>query len=300
MNTREIIKVKGFLGKNNVADAARIQPSRGKSFLAECLNTDIDDELMPHRRDGYGVSVRAGTAFHSMWSNGSTCLVMDGSTLKKLNTDYTLSTIRASSGTGIMSYVDVPPKIYLTNGTILGNIENDVFAEFTVPADSTYKVLMPAGHLVEWYNGRLLVAKDKTIWYSDAMFPGVMDERKNFKSFSSRITMMAAVRDGVWVSDEHKTYFLAGADFKDASLTVRENSKAIEGTAIKIDAQDVDGIEAMGMVVIWISKNGPCLGGNEGYFKNLTKAHYVIGEKTAGASILRKVDNFNQYLVSVT
>ena len=56
-----MFEIKGFRGKNNVADPARILPSGGASFLAECRDADIDDELMVHRRKGFGPPVYPGS-----------------------------------------------------------------------------------------------------------------------------------------------------------------------------------------------------------------------------------------------
>jgi len=299
MNTREIIKIKAFLGKNNVADAARIQPNKGKSFLSECLNVDIDDEFMPHRRDGYGVSVQSGSGFHSLWSNGEICLVVYGVNLMKVKTDYSLSTIKANAGSGSVSYADVPPKIFLTNENIIGYVENSVFSDFLLPSDMTYKILMPPGQLVEWYHGRLIVARGNDLWWSDAMAPMIRDERRNFKSFPSKISMMGSVADGIWLADQQNTYFLSGADIKDSVLMQKSNKPAIFGTSLKCDSQDINDLESSGQIVVWLSENGVCVGGAQGYFKELTRNTYNLTGKTEGSAIMRKTGNFNQVLASM-
>jgi len=58
--TQPMFEIRGFRGKNNVADPARILPSEGASFLAECRDADIDDELMVHKRAGFGSSCVLG------------------------------------------------------------------------------------------------------------------------------------------------------------------------------------------------------------------------------------------------
>jgi len=299
MNTQEIIKIKGFLGKNNVSDAARVVPKRGLAYLTECINVDIDNDLMPHRSSGYETAVVSGTRIHSLWSNGSVCLFVHGNDLKIMDAAHSPSLLQASGGSGRMSYVDIPPKIFLTNESIIGYVQDLTFSAFTLPSEMTYKILMPAGHLIGWYNGRLLVARGNDIWYSDAMYPGIMDERRNFKSFPSRISMMGSVQNGLWVSDQQNVYFLSGADIKDSSLIKKSDKPAILGTSVTCDSQDVDGLDISGKVILWLSKNGVCLGGADGYFKELTKNTYNVSGKTEGYAILKKTGNATHFFSSV-
>ena len=84
-----MFEIKGFRGKNNLADPARILPSGGASFLAECRDVNIEDDFMIHRRGGFGPPIFPGDGIHSLWSNGNICLVVQGADLKKLNSDYT-------------------------------------------------------------------------------------------------------------------------------------------------------------------------------------------------------------------
>ena len=46
--------------------------------------------------------------------------------------------------------------------------------------------------MIEYFNGRVYVFRDNEIWFSDPMALGRTDERRNFKQFQSRITMLSA------------------------------------------------------------------------------------------------------------
>ena len=122
-----MFEIKGFRGKNNVADPSRILPSGGTSFLPECLDADIDNELMAHRRKGFAEPCLPGSAVHSLWSNGEICLFVQGADLKRLNPDYTATTILSGVGPARMVYVDVAGNVYLTNGTIIGYLQRRQF-----------------------------------------------------------------------------------------------------------------------------------------------------------------------------
>lgn len=300
MPTQPMFEIRGFRGKNNVADPSRILPSGGSSFLAECLDADIDNELMIHRRKGYEEAAYLGAGIHSLWSNGKICLFVEGADLKKLNPDYSATTILAGAGPGRMVYVDVAGRVYLTNGRIIGYLEGDNFEIFPDP-QQTYKIPMVAGHLIEYFNGRLYVARDNEIWFSDPMALMRTDRRRNFKQLPSRVTLLSAVEDGIYLSDLEKTHFMGGGDPAEATLIDKADYPAIPYTAHKIDAAKIGGdIGLSGDAVLWASKMGICLGANGGQFRNLTEEQYQIsGEPVSGAAIVRKGDGFYKFVCTV-
>jgi hypothetical protein len=292
--THPMFEIKGFRGKNNLADPARILPSGGASFLAECRDADIDDEFMIHRRGGFGPPVFLGGGIHSLWSNGEVCLFVQGADLKKLNPDYTAATVISGVGSAQMVYVDVAGAVFLTNGTLISFIRDEVFNLFPDPRQ-TYKSPMVPGHLIEYFNGRLYVARDNEIWFSDPLALMRTDRRRNFKQLPSRITLLSAVEDGIYVSDLEKTYFMGGRDPGEAIFFNKADCPAIPNTAQKIDAARIGGLGFSGPAVLWASRMGICMGGNQGQFKNLTEEHFRLqGQPSSGASILRKENKFYQ------
>jgi hypothetical protein len=297
MNTGDLASIKGFLGINNVADAARLQVRGGKSFLVECLNTDIDNELMLHRRDGFGDESYSAASVHSLWSSGAVCLFVQGHDLMMLNDDYSSSVIHADAGTARMSYVDVNGIIYYTNGTVIGYIQNGICYPLADP-DETFKTPLEPGHLIEYFNGRLYVAQKNVIWYSDAMALGRTDKRKNFRPFPSYIAMMRAVADGLYVSDLHTTWFMGGKDPGEAILMSKANYGAIPGTDVRIDSESIAGMDPGQQVILWSSPLGICLGAPGGQFRNLTRDFYSLAGNR-GAAIVRSQNGYSQYLTSI-
>jgi len=90
---------------------------------------------------------------------------------------------------------------------------------------------MVPGHLIEYFNGRLLVAWDNEIWFSDPMALMRTDKRRNFKQLPSRITLLSSVEDGIYVSDLEGTYFMGGGDPGEAILIDKADYPAIPHTA---------------------------------------------------------------------
>ena len=157
---------------------------------------------------------------------------------------------------------------------------------------------MLPGHLIEYFNGRLYVARDNEIWFSDPMAFMRTDRRRNFKQVPSRVTLLSAVEDGIYVSDLERTYFMGGGDPAESILSDKADYPAIPGTVQKIDANRVGGLGLSGSAVLWASRMGVCLGASGGQFKCLTEDYYLIqGDVASGASIFHKVDKLFHYFV---
>ena len=58
-------------------------------------------------------------------------------------------------------------------------------------------------------------------------FQSRTDRRRNFKQLSSRITLLSAVEDGIYVSDQERTYFMGGGDPGEAVLIDKADYPAI-------------------------------------------------------------------------
>lgn len=292
-----LFTIKGFRGINNIADPVRIPPANGIAFLSRGANLEIDNEFMIHTREGHGSTVFSGTDIHSLYSYRGTFLFVHGSDLKTLLPGYSSSTLR-EVGTAPMSYVGVQDRIYFTNSSVLAYVKGGAVHDFPVP-DQTFKSPMKAGHLIEWYNGRLYVARGGVLWFSDPAAPGQTDERKNFNNLGGHLTLLRAVRDGIFVSNGQATYFLAGLDPNEFASVKVDSEGAIPGTAVLVDGESVGPGEIPGQVLLWLSPGGICLGGPGGIFKKITKDFYRPPETGPGSAIFRKTaKGFYQYMVS--
>ena len=218
---------------------------------------------MIHRRGGFGPPIFPGGGIHSLWSNGEICLFVQGADLKRLNLDYTATTVISGVGSSRMVYVDVAGTVYLTNGTLIGFMRDGAFNLFPDP-QQTYKSPMVPGHLIEYFNGRLYVARDNEIWFSDPMAFMRTDKRRNFKQLPSRITLMSAVEDGIYVSDLEGTYFMGGGDPGEAVLIDKADYPAIPYTAQKIDAARIGGLGFSGSCSFMDIENGDMHGRGRG------------------------------------
>jgi hypothetical protein len=286
-----------FRGINNIDDPVRLfdidqREASGSTSLAAATDVYVDETNMIVQREGF-VQKTSGS-IHSMWSNGTMCLFMEGTALKGLATDLTTKTVVRAGLTANRSiaFVDINGVIVFTNGevleTIIGGVSNGAFPDVT----KINKAKMQPGHMLEAYRGRLLVASGSNIYYSDVTQIGQTEPSKNYIPLLGIITMMKAVKNGVYISDGQNTYFSNGLDFQTATLEKITDYPALIGTAQYIDKGVKKGS------VIWMSPEGICMGGPSGAFENITEDRYLPGELDAFGPALFRSD-LKQYITSL-
>jgi hypothetical protein len=115
---KDIVAYTGFTGLRNSLPTARF----ALSDLEVASNIDLDESGMASRRAGR-TSVLAGDV-HSLWSEEDVCLFVQASTLKRLSTAYTASTLKTLASNARMAYQKVDERVYFTNETDTGVLEN--------------------------------------------------------------------------------------------------------------------------------------------------------------------------------
>jgi hypothetical protein len=284
-----------FAGINNVDDPVNLTPQD----LVEADNVDIDNQGRATRRPGYTKKYIPSGQLHSMWSNDRICLFVDGTTLMRLLTDYTATTIRTNISSLPVDYDDWNETVYYTNASVIGYIVNGVDQTLSDPG-LDFKDVIPPGQHITYYNGRIYVAKDQTIWYTDAYALNRIDMRKNVIQMKDEITMMKAVDDGIYVSigdidDRSSVIFLGGTTPEEFTYREVADYGAIEGTGRKTKGAFVgDGV--VGDPIMWISRKGICIGANGGSFRNLTAGRYEVPNNRYGAGQFRLINGIPQYI----
>lgn len=298
LNTQEVT-FQNFKGINNVADANNLTVEE----LSEAENVDIDNEGKAVRRTGYTRKYAPSGKTHSLWSNNRICLFIEGTDLMRLHADYSTEIIRSNVGNQPMSFVDINENVYYSNATVNGYIDSTgTDNQYTTPTDN-YKEATKVGQHIEYFNGRLFIAKNETIWYTDAYNYGVIDMRTNAMKMKDEVTMMKAVDDGMYVSigdinNRSSVIFLSGNTPSDmASREVAEYG-AIEGTGVKTKSAYI-GNGANGKQVLWTSRKGICLGENGGKFTNLTATRYEVTQNRYGAGQFKITNGVPQYIASL-
>ena len=305
MATTPIISFDDLRGINTFVDTLRVTKARASAHeLVEAVNVDLDITGMVSRRQGY-TSLYSGTAPHSLFSNGDLCLFVDASQLKTFSNSMDSATVVANlSSNATMRYVEVVNKIFCTNGVDIGYLNKDTmsYSTFTVPS-KTYKRTMPAGQLIEWYNGRLYVASGSKLYISDPLYPEAVDIRKGFLRFKGYITLLQAVDDGIYVADGTQS-FIDGAQPEKFENKFVADYNAIIGTSVLVDpgfvGGYVDGLFGFtpktGTMAMWLSEKGICIGLEKGQFYNLTQEKYTMDSVLYGAALFKLTNGLPQYI----
>lgn len=107
---------------------------------------------------------------------------------------------------------------YVGEGYNFGdNIEEVFYGSGLMRDDSGRQLMtfnkerMPGGHYVRQWRGRLLVARGRTLYFSDPLYYGLYDASGGFVTFESKIDFIESVENGVFVALRNMgVHFLAG------------------------------------------------------------------------------------------
>jgi len=210
---------------------------------------------------------------------------------------------------------DYETVIYMSDydGTVLFEQGSTLFGttEFSVASLRTdlsscstlYLKQMPPGQFIEYYRGKMYVADDNVVWYSKAMYYGVCRKASNFFTFPSRVTVMVAVDNGVFIVAD-RTYFLSFEKTAESSMIELSHDTAVEGTAMSVAGMEF-GLETELDVAFWMGSTGAMLGipaGVQGApLMNLTDDRLALKDltDTKGSSTYREYNGIKQVVSSI-
>ena len=266
-------------------------------FVRVADNVDIDNSAMVHMRKGVLRRLSSGS-WHSAWTNDTQCFAVLNGDLVEVNTDWTTTMVLEDVGNSKMNFVQVGKRIFFTNVSIIGVIEEGMVYPFP-PTTQTFKEKMLGGELIEYYDERLYVAQDKEIYYSDAVNPMIMDSRKNFILTGGPITMLNAVEDGIYVSAAGKTFFMHGPDPFDFKYKPILDVAAIRGSPRSFDKDIITYAKQgtfAGKCVIFSTTDGIFMGHKGGVIEDMTGKHYAVLGIEDGCSFVRWDSQRQQYI----
>ncbi len=316
---RPLVEYKKWKGIDNLAtDDMRVP----KDFVRSANNVDIDSEDMMHMRVGILQELLSGN-FHSLWSDeGDLCFVVKDNDLIQITNVYksgaiwmaSYSIVLAGVGSTKMNFVPVGHKTFYSNLVVNGYIENGVVHSFpnvdNTKLSNSFKTKMIGGNLIEYFNSRLYAARDEVIYHSDAGNPFVMDTRKNFFTLGGGVSMLLAVKDGLYISHGSKVAWLGyqgeaklgGHDLAipDFNYKLLLDVPAIKGSSVAIERMDLGKDPQMrgliGRCIIFSTSIGIFMGLPGGYVKDLTSDHYAVYDVEEGSSMIKWHNGYRQYV----
>lgn len=147
---------------------------------------------------------------------------------------------------------------------------------------------MPAGRLVRYLNGRLLVAQGNVLYYSEPYAPALRNPAKNYIVFNAPITMLEPCDKGFYIAAD-VTYWVAG-DIATAELDHVLPYGAVYGAGGEVPNSNS---------VWWMSMRGVVRGDENGKVENLQEDDVAVEAASNGAVLFREQDGMKQALASM-
>lgn len=146
----------------------------------------------------------------------------------------------------------------------------------------------PVGEHIGYWKGWMLVGAGNRLYPSEPFAPELFDVRRA-APFLDRITMVAPVRDGVWVGTASQVIYLTGESPETWSYREVADYGAIPGAVAYGDQELLgDGSAAGEAAVFFATTRGLCVGRVGGAFANLTQARFAYPIQERGAAIVRR------------
>ena len=263
-------------GVQTKSDPVRLKMNQetGTKAFAKAVNVKVEPDGRATTVTGWAIQDTGN--FHSYFEDDH--LVVKDSYICRIGIDFSTTQIVQLASSNRVSYARLGPRTYWCNGVEKGYIEGTTNYDWDLgttanPDEETTFSAPPIGHFV--------AVLDRHIWVADdtGLYPSEPEEVDVFNlalgiPFETRITMLATVRDGLWVSDQRGIYFVGGLDPHEQTLVRVASYPVIEGAFAYVDAErlQMEGLGGAGRVVMFLTPKGLCVGGPQGFFLNRTLA----------------------------
>jgi hypothetical protein len=154
----------------------------------------------------------------------------------------------------------------------------------------------PTGHIVKYYRGRIYIAQDNVLWYSEPYQYQHFNLGSNYFEFPERIREVMPVEDGIWLGSD-RLYYLSGDSPESFKRSTKEHIKIVEGTASKISGSYIH-LDNTPIGYKWLvtSDLGIFVLFNQGLVINLTSQNVALEGSDLGTSVFLQDSGLNQYL----
>lgn len=284
-------------GLNTIFDP--FQPVEDIDFLAKAVGIRITDSGIIERAEPARrlVDLVGG---HSLFCDGGACLVHQGGAMFEVAADLTLSAAKRTGMSGEkVDHAQYGEAILFGNRQENGNYYRGATLSWLLdvytgaPTDRIFADPVPLFDHIATFNGHVLGSIDNALFASERGKPGLWDTEPVWMT-DTRITMIKPVvtdampvSGGVFVSDEKRQVFLGGLDPREFAEPRIASYPAIEWSVAHglLDASAFS--ELTGLVGVWQSARGLCLGFPTGQIINATQKVIKMPEGyTSGATLI--------------
>lgn len=296
------LDISNFSGLNTIDPPERLLPGEDRAYpLRVAENVILDDTKALFIRPGTSRKLSIAGA-HSLWANQVETIalyVRDDAlySLSEAGGVYSATLIRSGLSSGFkMSYAELFNMIFYTNNVQIGYLDRNLLDHAIPEPDREFKAALPAGQFIEYYRGRMYVAVDNVLWFSDPGAPFRVDLRHGFIQLESTIRLLRAVDYGIYLSDEENIYFLDGLSPKEGNMKLAKPYPAIPYTDDTFNGQSYANGDIAGKIAMFITREGVCIGTSTGEVRNITKDKHTLGVFSKGAGLVIPEAGKTRYL----
>ena len=293
MTTQPVSLLSSTTGLNNVVDPVRLRfdAQAGSQELAVALNVDVDQTGRVSRRRGY--EQVNSTPCHSVWHGAGRTLAVSNGWIVLVGEDFSYLPLHdLAHGDERVWFLDVNGDVFWGNGFETGILRRGMVPQswpFLMPQsenDDRHLEAMPVGKNLELYNGRIFLAKDNAVFYSEPLGYYATDLARNWFVFDSPVTMIRAVDDGLYVGTGTEVNYLGGPTVQEMVRRIVSSSPPIEGTCAKVDGGQIMSGEILQKGVMWTALDGIYAGFPQGQVFNLTKDKLRYPGGNSGSAVV--------------
>lgn len=154
----------------------------------------------------------------------------------------------------------------------------------------------PEGHIVRYHNGRLYVAQDNILWYSEKYQYQHFNLEKNYIEFPSRIKEVMPVESGIWIGSD-KIYYLDGTEPEKFNRITKDVVSIIEGTGTKVNGiYSIQPGSPSSYYWLVTTNSGIYSLMEQGGLINQTVTNVELEGADSGTSLFLRANGINQYL----
>ncbi len=154
----------------------------------------------------------------------------------------------------------------------------------------------PRGHITRYLNGRIYVASENIVWYSEGMNYNWWNSESGYWYFEDKITAIMPVEGGLWISAD-KLYYISGTDPRKAKRQEKEPVQVVPGTPAKIPGPYIF-VENTPAGYKWLctTNKGVYILYNDGLPLNMTERNVSLPIATEGVGSFIQEDGINRYV----
>ena len=314
-----------WTGLKNTLQPERLDPKD----LVRARNVVLDDSGQPSRRRGYTLKLRGNV--HSLFTSyQGVVLGVVNSELGIINPDYShqpLAFVGTDPTIGMppLAYAQVGDLVYYVGDMDRGIVNilerswgpwgdpEDLWLSPVVNPTATLpaiagKLLRQPPHATSmtYYNGRLYLAQNRTLWATELYLYNFVDATSGYKLFEADITMIGAVTDGIYVGTKECLWFMTGPTFAEMKRTWALDAGVIPGSMVYMPGELANPPQVPLVAVtpgvsgvMFLTTKGVCLGSDSGKVTNMTETKYIFPEAVDAAALFRQQDGVNQYIATL-